>query len=52
MIHLPKEEHSKKFPSVADPAPDLAPPLNTQREIGHFNVCNVADLMAGYHARP
>jgi AraC-like DNA-binding protein len=32
--------------------PEAAGPLSMQREVGHFNVFRVADLMSGYRDRP
>jgi len=40
------------LPARAAPAAGALLPADTQREIGHFNVFNVADLMLSYRGRP
>ncbi|MBC8084332.1 MAG: helix-turn-helix transcriptional regulator [Hymenobacter sp.] len=45
------EELYTKLPPVAGPEPGALPPA-MQREVGHFNIFNVADLMLGYRNRP
>ncbi len=52
MKPLPLEELYIKLASVADPLPGVLQPPGIQREVGHFNVFNVADLMLGYHSKP
>ena len=46
------EELYTKLPPAASRAADPAPAAEMQREIGHFNVFNVADLMLDYRSRP
>ncbi len=48
----PLEELYAKLPPVAGATPGTFLPPGIQREIGHFNVFNVADLMLGYRSRP
>ncbi|MGI4871258.1 MAG: helix-turn-helix domain-containing protein [Janthinobacterium lividum] len=45
MKSLPLEDFYTKFAPATSPAFGLLPPLGIQREVGHFNVFNVADLM-------
>jgi AraC family transcriptional regulator, transcriptional activator of pobA len=52
MKPLPLEELYTKLAPVADAASGALLPQGTQREIGHFNVFNVADLMLDYRNRP
>ncbi|WP_046247176.1 helix-turn-helix domain-containing protein [Hymenobacter terrenus] len=52
MKFLSLEELYIKFAPVAGTGFGLLRPQGMEREIGHFNVCNVADLMAGYHTKP
>lgn len=46
------EELYTKIAPVPSAVPVVLPADNMQREIGNFNVFNVADLMRGYHDRP
>ena len=52
MKPLSLEELYTKFAPVAGAAAGALLPPDMQREVGHFNVCNVADLMLGYHTKP
>ncbi len=52
MKPLPLEELYTKLAPVADPEPGALLPPGMNREVGHFNVFNVADLMLGYHTKP
>lgn len=51
MKPLPLEELYARFPHLASAASDTLLP-SIQREVGHFNVFNVEDLMRGYHHKP
>ncbi|UOQ74728.1 helix-turn-helix domain-containing protein [Hymenobacter cellulosilyticus] len=46
------EEFYTTFNSGTDVAPEALLPPDIQREVGHFNVFRVADLIAGYRHRP
>lgn len=46
------EELYTKLAPAADAAAGALPPPDMQREIGHFNVFNVADLMRGRRDKP
>ncbi|AMJ66218.1 helix-turn-helix domain-containing protein [Hymenobacter sp. PAMC 26628] len=48
----PLEELYTKLVPKADAAAGVLPPPDRRREIGHFNVFNVADLMLDYRNRP
>ncbi|TPG66388.1 helix-turn-helix domain-containing protein [Hymenobacter nivis] len=48
----PLEELYSKFAPEAGAAAGALLPVDRQREIGHFNVFNVADLMLDYRNRP
>ncbi len=52
MKPVPFEELYAKVTPVAGDAPGVLLPQGMQREIGHFNVFNVADLMASSRDRP
>ena len=49
---LPLEEIYTKFAPLAGAASGALLPPGMQREVGHFNVFNVADLMLGYRDKP
>ena len=48
----PLEELYTKLAPVAGAEPGPLRPPGWEREVGHFNVCNVADLMSGYYTKP
>ncbi len=52
MKSLPLEELYTKLAPLAGAAAEALLPPDRQREIGHFNVFNVADLMLDYRNRP
>jgi len=52
MKPLPLEELYTRFAPGADAVSGTLLPLGIQREVGHFNIFKVADLMPGYRDKP
>ncbi|WP_375436084.1 helix-turn-helix domain-containing protein [uncultured Hymenobacter sp.] len=52
MKSVPLEEFYTKFPTIASAASGALLPSGMPREVGHFNVFNVEDLMRSYPDRP
>jgi AraC family transcriptional activator of pobA len=52
MKSLQLEEPKTKAASAASTSAFTFSPSSMQREVGHFNVFNVAELMPGYRSRP
>ena len=52
MKSVPLEDFYSKFPTMTGAAAGTGPPLSMAREVGHFNVFRVEDLMRTYPNRP